>query len=144
MSNMNIVLGIDIGGTNTSFGFVDRAGTIIAETSMETKTDDSAENFVSRLYHRIEEVRMDLPSLHNLCGIGIGAPNANYYRGTIEQAVHLNWGKTVNFVGLIRTLLQYTRLHHQRRECRCYRRDAFRQRPRDEKLYGYYPGYWFR
>jgi glucokinase len=102
MSNVNIVLGIDIGGTNTSFGFVDRLGTIVAETSLETKSNDVVEDFVSRLHQRIEEVRTGLPSLYKLCGIGIGAPNANYYRGTIEQAVHLNWGKTVNFVGLIR------------------------------------------
>jgi len=102
MSNVNIVLGIDIGGTNTSFGFVDRAGTIITKASMETKPGDAAEKFVSRLYHQIEEIRIGLPSHHSLCGIGIGAPNANYYRGTIEQAVHLNWGKTVNLVGLIR------------------------------------------
>jgi len=101
MSKMNIVLGIDIGGTNTSFGFVDRAGTIIAETSMETKSNDAVEYFVTRLHHRIEEIRTGLPS-HHLCGIGIGAPNANYYRGTIEKAVHLNWGGTVDFVGLIR------------------------------------------
>lgn len=101
MSNMNIVLGIDIGGTNTSFGFVDRAGTIIAETSMGTKSNDAAEDFVTRLHQRIEEVRTGLPS-HHLCGIGIGAPNANYYRGTIEKAVHLNWGETVDFAGLIR------------------------------------------
>jgi glucokinase len=99
---MNIVLGIDIGGTNTSFGFVDRAGTIIAETSMETKSNDAVSDFVSRLHHRIEEVRMGLPSSYCLRGIGIGAPNANYYRGTIEQAVNLNWGKTVNLVGLVR------------------------------------------
>jgi glucokinase len=102
MTDRNLVLGIDIGGTNTSFGFVDRGGAIIAKASMETKSNDAVEAFVSRLHHRIEKVRTGLPSLHNLCGIGIGAPNANYYRGTIEQAVHLNWGKTVNLVGLIR------------------------------------------
>jgi glucokinase len=102
MSNVNIVLGIDIGGTNTSFGFVDRSGTIVAEMVMETKSNDAVEDFVSRLHHRIEEVRMDLPSLHNLCGIGIGAPNANYYRGTIEKAVNLNWGNSVDFVRLIK------------------------------------------
>ena len=101
MSNMNIVLGIDIGGTNTSFGFVDRAGTIIAEASMETKSNDAAETFVSRLHHRIEEVRTGRPSLHNLCGIGVGAPNANYYRGTIEKAVNLIWEDSVDLVGLI-------------------------------------------
>jgi glucokinase len=102
MSKMNIVLGIDIGGTNTSFGFVDRAGTIIAGTSMETKSNDAVEDFVTRLHRRIEKVRRDLPSHPSLCGIGIGAPNANYYRGTIEKAVHLNWGGIVDFAGLIR------------------------------------------
>lgn len=101
MFNMNIVLGIDIGGTNTSFGFVDRAGAVITKASMETKPGDAAEKFVTRLHDRIEEVRTGLPS-HHLCGIGIGAPNANYYQGTIEKAVHLNWGETVNFVRLMR------------------------------------------
>jgi len=99
---MSVVLGIDIGGTNTSFGFVDRSGTIIAETSMATKSDDAVENFVSRLYNELEKSRIALPSDHCLCGIGIGAPNANYYRGTIEQAVHLNWGETVHLVELMR------------------------------------------
>lgn len=101
MTDRNLVLGIDIGGTKTSFGFVDREGTLIGATSMPTEAHDSAETFVSRLHHRIEEVRTGLPSPYCLCGIGIGAPNANYYRGTIEKAVNLNWGDSVDFVGLI-------------------------------------------
>jgi glucokinase len=101
MTDRNLVLGIDIGGTKASFGFVDRKGTLIGATSMPTEAHDSAETFVTRLHHRIEEIREDLPSPHHLCGIGIGAPNANYYRGTIEKAVNLNWGDSVDFVGLI-------------------------------------------
>jgi len=101
MTDRNLVLGIDIGGTKTSFGFVDREGTLIGATSMPTEAHDSAETFVTRLHHRIEEIREDLLSPHHLCGIGIGAPNANYYRGTIEKAVNLNWGDSVDFVGLI-------------------------------------------
>ncbi len=101
MRGKDLVLGIDIGGTKTSFGFVDREGTLIGATSMPTEAHDSAETFLSRLHDRIEEVRDGLPSPHNLCGIGIGAPNSNYYRGTIEKAVNLNWGDSVDFVGLI-------------------------------------------
>jgi len=102
MSNKKLVLGIDIGGTKTAFGFVDRSGNIISAKTIETKPCDSAEKYISRLHHQIEEMRTGLASYYRLCGIGIGAPNANCYRGTIEQAVHLNWGKSVHLVGLIR------------------------------------------
>lgn len=102
MRQKNLVLGIDIGGTKTSFGFVDREGAIFNATSMSTQGDESAQTFVSRLHQRIEESRVSLPSPHRLCGIGIGAPNAHHDRGTIEKAVNLNWGDTVDFVALIR------------------------------------------
>jgi glucokinase len=102
MLDRNLVLGIDIGGTKTSFGFVGLDGTVIAATSMPTQANDSAETLMFRLHQRIEEVRVGLPAVHQLCGIGIGAPNAHHYRGTIEKAVNLNWGETVDFVELIR------------------------------------------
>ncbi len=102
----NIVLGIDIGGTKTSFGFVDRKGNIIDANTIETKANESAEKFVSRLYQKIEEIRICLPSTSSLCGIGIGAPNANYYRGTIEKPVNLNWGDIVDFVALMQKFYQ--------------------------------------
>lgn len=102
MSGIDIVLGIDIGGTNTSFGFVDRAGMIMAEASMATNASDSVEEFAARLHRHIEDLRLGLSPSHQLRGIGIGAPNANYYRGTVEKAVNLNWGKIVDFKGLIR------------------------------------------
>ena len=97
----DLVLGIDIGGTTTTFGFVDREGALCAVTSMPTHAQDSAEALVSRLHDRIEEARAGLPS-GRLRGIGIGAPNANHLRGTIEQAVNLKWGECVDFVGLVR------------------------------------------
>jgi glucokinase len=98
----DLVLGIDIGGTTTSFGFVDRAGTLLAAASLATEAQDAAELFVPRLQQRIEAARAGLASTHRLCGIGIGAPNANHRRGTIEKAVNLNWGESVDFVGLMR------------------------------------------
>ncbi len=102
MQDRDLVLGIDIGGTTTSFGFVDREGTIVNATSMPTQADESAQIFVSRLHQRIEEMRVGLPSPNRMCGIGIGAPNAHHERGAIEKAVNLNWGEIVNFVALIR------------------------------------------
>lgn len=102
MQESDLVLGIDIGGTKTSFGFVDREGTLIDATSLPTRAHDSAQTFMSRLSHRIEEIRAGLPSGRCLCGIGIGAPNAHHDRGTIEKPVNLNWGDTVDFVALIR------------------------------------------
>lgn len=102
MRKRDLVLGIDVGGTNTGFGFVDREGAIFNATSMPTQADDSAQAFVSRLHQRVEEIRGSLSFPHCLCGIGIGAPNAHHHRGTIEKAVNLNWGDTVDFVSLIR------------------------------------------
>ena len=102
MANNDLVLGIDIGGTKTAFGFVDIKGKLTCATTMPTQSRDSAKNLVSRLHQLIEKVRNDLPSSHRLRGIGVGAPNAHHYRGTIEKAVNLNWGETINFVGLMR------------------------------------------
>ena len=102
MPNKDLVLGIDIGGTKTAFGFVDIKGKLICATTIPTQPHESAQTLVSRLHQRIEKVRADLPSSHRLCGIGVGAPNAHYHRGTIEKAVNLNWGETIDFVELVR------------------------------------------
>ena len=102
MANNDLVLGIDIGGTKTAFGFVDIKGKLTCATTMPTQSHDSAKTLVYRLHKRIEKARVGLPPSHRLCGIGVGAPNAHHYRGTIEKAVNLNWGETIDFVGLIR------------------------------------------
>ncbi len=100
MTKIEVVLGIDIGGTTTAFGFVDREGGVLAETTMPTNAQQSAQILVDRLHEKIEEVRGTLPDTLLLRGIGVGAPNANYYQGTVESPVNLNWGKTVNLVEL--------------------------------------------
>lgn len=98
----DIVVGIDIGGTTTAFGFVDRRGRLLAEATIPTQAHESAQILVSRLHGKIEEFRAALPSKFRLQGIGIGAPNANFYRGTVENPVNLNWGPAVNLVELVR------------------------------------------
>jgi glucokinase len=102
MQTDNCVIGIDIGGTTTSFGFVDRLGALKCEATLETQADQPAHTLVNRLCDSIEKLRMTLPPQTTLSGIGIGAPNANYHRGTVENPVNLNWGASVNLVELFR------------------------------------------
>ncbi|MCE1189033.1 MAG: ROK family protein [Ignavibacteria bacterium] len=89
-----VVLGIDIGGTNTAFGLVDRLGNIIVETSIPTNNQQNEVQFFERLFPAIEEMLLKHED-SDLIGIGIGAPNANYYSGTVEKAPNLNWSGVV-------------------------------------------------
>lgn len=102
MQTDGYVIGIDIGGTSTSFGVVDRLGTLVCEGALETEADQPAERLVSRLYDAIGTLLSTLPARAGLSGIGIGAPNANYLRGTVENPPNLNWGATVNLAELFR------------------------------------------
>lgn len=91
----NIVLGIDIGGTNTKFGLVDKNGNILTRNRIKTKNYTFFESFVEAIYE------ITLPMIEQYCedgkiaGIGIGAPNGNYYTGTIDDATNLQWKGTV-------------------------------------------------
>ena len=102
MNNNEMVLGIDIGGTTTTFGFVDRKGKRHASGVIPTEAQQSAENLVSRLHAEIGAMRASLPASLQLQGIGIGAPNANYRQGTVENPPNLNWGASTNLVELFR------------------------------------------
>ena len=90
------VVGIDIGGTNSKFGLVDAAGICLQEVSIPTEADD-LDKFMANLKDGINEL-LSIHKNHHIIGIGIGAPNANYYTGTIENAPNLHWGKKVNIV----------------------------------------------
>lgn len=96
------MIGIDIGGTTSSLGFVDRHGALLCEATLATQADQPAHTLVSRLCDSIEKLRTSLPPQTSISGIGIGAPNANYLRGTVENPPNLNWGASVNLVGLFR------------------------------------------
>lgn len=94
-----VVLGIDIGGTNTAFGFVDPEGKLLVEFSFPTHSQESAGKLFSRLHPEVKKLFSSLENNYQLVGIGVGAPNANYYKGTVELPPNLNWG-TVNIVEL--------------------------------------------
>lgn len=102
MATNDYVVGIDIGGTTTSCGLIDRQGQLLAEATIPTPAQEPAEVLVARLHEKIEELRATLPVGMPMLGIGIGAPNANYERGTVENPVNLKWGEEVHLVKLFR------------------------------------------
>ena len=99
----NAVVGIDIGGTFTKFGIIDREGNIIKEGSVPTDQTDDVNIYLAGLNNAINQVIKELGDSVCIKGIGIGAPNGNYKNGCIEFAVNLKWahGKIVRLVALI-------------------------------------------
>ena len=85
------VLGIDIGGTNTVFGIVDTRGNVIASSSIKTGKHAKFENYLDELYTEAMRLIESNEAVDKIQGIGIGAPNANYYTGEIANAVNLPW-----------------------------------------------------
>ena len=80
------VLGIDIGATNIAFGLVNEAGDILIEESFPTKQFDQPTDFVDFMVNYFRD-KID----YQILGIGIGAPNGNYYTGEILNAPNLHW-----------------------------------------------------
>ncbi len=85
------VVGIDIGGTNTVFGIVDARGTIIDSGSIKTAKHDKVEDYVDELYGQLFTLLEKNDVVDKIAGIGVGAPNGNYFNGTIEFAPNLPW-----------------------------------------------------
>lgn len=98
---MEVVAGIDIGGTNTVFGLVDIEGNVIQENRLKTTDFPKFEDFISTLVSSLNEMKKGRSDLE-LVGIGIGAPNANYHKGTIELAPNLVWKGIVPLAEKIR------------------------------------------
>ncbi|MGO9214087.1 MAG: ROK family protein [Syntrophales bacterium] len=92
------VVGIDIGGTSTKFGIVDREGQCLGVNSINTGQYRDFDKFLKHLYNEIQALIDTLGKDIKIKGIGVGAPNANYYRGTIEHAPNLNWKGIEPFV----------------------------------------------
>ena len=104
---MNIVCGIDVGGTNTSIGIIDEKGNILEKLKINTGDFDTAELFFEEIVKQI------LIFLNNhsdliLCGIGIGAPNGNYYSGNIEFAPNLKWKGLIRVTKIMKSLIPNT------------------------------------
>ncbi|MFZ5939139.1 MAG: ROK family protein [Bacteroidota bacterium] len=102
MSQLDVVVGIDIGGTFTKFGVVDRAGNMYIDDSVSTEAHDNAEDFIASLYDKIMKDIKATGISFNLRGVGIGAPNGNYYNGKIEFAPNLKWKGVVELAAIVR------------------------------------------
>ncbi|HRJ28552.1 MAG TPA: ROK family protein [Cyclobacteriaceae bacterium] len=86
-----ITIGIDIGGTNTKFGIVDRSGNVLFQDRIKTQEHEEVSDLVNDLAKAIKESIANLGTDYSLVGIGVGAANGNYYKGTIEHATNLKW-----------------------------------------------------
>lgn len=84
-------IGIDIGGTNTKYGIVNHRGEIIEKGELKTDAYPKIENYVDALYDALTPLIKQHVNGGTVKGIGIGAPNGNYYTGTIEYAPNLHW-----------------------------------------------------
>ena len=84
-------IGIDIGGTNTKFGVVDTRGDIYYRGAISTKKHKSVEKFIHDLYEAVMPAIESIGGVLDIKGIGVGAPNGNYYKGTVEYAPNLPW-----------------------------------------------------
>jgi len=87
----SLTIGIDIGGTNTKYGIVDRDGNVIYQGSMATTGNEDFSDYFKRLSEALRVATNTIPFEHKIIGVGIGAANGNYYNGTIERATNLPW-----------------------------------------------------
>ncbi len=98
--NKSLILGIDIGGTNTKFGVVDSTGKILSQGSITTCENAVPNHFIQRLATTLGPIFKQFGK-ENFEGIGIGAPNGNSYTGTIELPTNLKWKGSIPLVKLI-------------------------------------------
>ena len=93
-------VGIDIGGTNTVFGIVDANGSILASGSIKTGAYEKAETYVDEVCKHLLPLIGANGGVEKIKGIGVGAPNGNYYTGNIEFAPNLPWKGVVPLAAL--------------------------------------------
>ncbi|MCB0700552.1 MAG: ROK family protein [Chitinophagales bacterium] len=107
--NKPFAIGIDIGGTNTALGLVDRRGQILLKASLNTTAYDTVGDYVKAVAEEVEKFKQH-SGADNIQGVGVGAPNGNYYTGEIVNAVNMPWKEVIPFATLLKkeTELQVT------------------------------------
>ncbi len=95
------VIGIDMGGTNTVFGIVDARGVVIASNSIKTRKHAKFEDYIGELCTELNHLIEANEAVGKIFGIGVGAPNANYFTGMIEDGVNLPWPTPIPFAKLL-------------------------------------------
>ncbi|HHU33983.1 MAG: ROK family protein [Bacteroidales bacterium] len=100
-----LAIGVDVGGTNTVAGIVDAEGNVLVKGSISTPKHGDAAKYIKELADSIKDMIKNVKSLNpdsEILGIGTGAPNANYYKGTIEHATNLSFKGIIPFIDLLR------------------------------------------
>ncbi len=87
----DLTVGIDIGGTNTKYGIVDRDGNVIHQGNIATTQYEDFQDYFDEMADALRKGIAELPSSTRIVGIGVGAANGNYYTGNIERATNLKW-----------------------------------------------------
>ncbi|HOB27763.1 MAG TPA: ROK family protein [Bacteroidales bacterium] len=100
----NYYIGVDIGGTNTKYGLVNEKGEIIFSGSFNTKLYKNPKDLASDIYY--DYIKKSNEQHIKASGIGIGAPNGNFYSGCIEFAPNLNWGENIPIVHIFSEIFQ--------------------------------------
>lgn len=96
-----LAIGVDIGGTGTKFGIVDRLGNLLYSSEMSTRKHNQVESFIDTLHANLVPMIEQAGGIGRIKGIGLGAPNGNYYTGTVEYAPNLPWKGILPFSKMI-------------------------------------------
>lgn len=99
--SQQLAIGVDIGGTNTKYGLVNHRGDILEKGEIRTDAYPKIESFIDALYEKLKPLIDSVEDQKEVKGIGIGAPNGNYYKGTIEYAPNLQWKGIIQLTDLI-------------------------------------------
>ncbi len=91
MHEEDLAIGIDLGGTNTDFGIVDRSGKVLLRGGIKTKNHKEISSYLEELFLAMLPIIEHAGGVSRIKGIGVGAPNGNFYKGTIEHAPNLAW-----------------------------------------------------
>jgi glucokinase len=87
----DLTIGIDIGGTNTKYGIVDREGNVLHQGNIPTTDHEEFQSYFNAMAEALQAGINELPADTRIMGIGVGAANGNYYTGNIERATNLKW-----------------------------------------------------
>lgn len=96
------VIGIDMGGTNTVFGIVDVRGNVLTKSAIKTTAHSDVNLYIDDLYNELMKLIVAEGGIEKIRGIGVGAPNGNFYTGNIEFAPNLPWKGIIPFSSLLR------------------------------------------
>ena len=95
------VIGMDMGGTNTVFGIVDTRGNVISKSAIKTSTHSDVNLYINDIYVELSKLIEAAGGVDKIKGIGVGAPNGNYYTGNIEFAPNLPWKGVIPFANMM-------------------------------------------